>query len=297
MVKLTINQQKIEVPAGSTILTAARQLGIEIPTMCFLEGYKPFTSCMICLVEEMRTGKMLPSCSALVEDGMVIETDNEKVDACRKEALELLLSEHVGDCLGPCHRTCPANMNIPLMLRQIARKEFAKALQTVKQDIALPAILGRICPAPCEKACRRKQHDAPVSICLLKRFVADVDLARKTPFLPECQPASGMKIAIVGTGPTGLAAAYYLQQVGYHCTLLEKSAKTAATLRENISEEILPPEVLDAEIALIQKLGATFQFQQELGRDFSLADLQKKFDTVILAIGTITENDEFAPGL
>ncbi len=98
----------------------------------------------------------------------------------RKAALELLLSDHLGDCMGPCHVTCPANMNIPLMIRQILEGKLEDAIATVKKDIALPAVLGRICPAPCEKACRRDSYDNGVSICLLKRYVADVDLQIET---------------------------------------------------------------------------------------------------------------------
>ena len=97
-------------------------------------------------------------------------------------------------------------MDIPTMLRQIAAGQFREAIATVKRDIALPAVLGRICPAPCEKICRRGDLDAAVSICLLKRLVADVDLASSEPYSPACEPASGKRVAIVGArsdGPLG----------------------------------------------------------------------------------------------
>ncbi|MBC8180376.1 (2Fe-2S)-binding protein, partial [candidate division KSB1 bacterium] len=176
MVTVTINKNKITIPENSTLLDAAKKLGILIPTMCYKDGYENFTSCMLCFVNEIRTNLLLPACSTLAQEGMEIETDNAKVEEYRKTALELLLSDHIGDCEAPCTRTCPAHMNIPLMIRQIRTEQFEEALITVKKDIALPAVLGRICPAPCEKGCNRSKHDSPVSICLLKRFVADVDL-------------------------------------------------------------------------------------------------------------------------
>ena len=211
-VAITLNGRPLEVSADKTILEAAQGQGVFIPTLCFANGSERFTSCMLCVVHELDSDRLLPSCSAPVAEGMRIETENEKVEDARRDALNFLLSEHVGDCEAPCQRACPAQMNIPLMIRQIQAQQMEAAVKTIKQDIALPAILGRICPAPCEKGCKRKFHDAPLSICLLKRFAADVDLAQASPYQPPVDEKSGKKVAIVGTGPTGLAAAYYLMQ-------------------------------------------------------------------------------------
>ncbi|MDZ7371301.1 MAG: 2Fe-2S iron-sulfur cluster-binding protein, partial [candidate division KSB1 bacterium] len=175
-VQLTINGRMVSVPPGTSVFTAAEAAGFAIPALCRLEGFPPNTSCMVCMVEERTSGKLLPSCSAPAENGMVIETDNERVRDFRRSALELLLSEHVGDCTAPCQRSCPAQMNIPLMIRQIQNRDWRAAIATVKAEIALPAVLGRICPAPCENACTRRIKDGAVSICLLKRIVADLDL-------------------------------------------------------------------------------------------------------------------------
>lgn len=287
MLEIIINQNKIQVPEGSTILAAAQKLKIDIPTLCFLKRYKPFTSCMICLVAEKKTEKLLPSCSTLVADGMEIETDSSEVYSARRDALELLLSEHLGDCEAPCQRICPAHLNIPLMLRQIAANDLKAAIRTIKETIALPAVLGRICPAPCENGCRRKEFDQPVSICLQKRFAADIDLASENPFLPEIAPASGQKIAIVGAGPTGLAAAYYLQQLGHACTLFEKNSEPGGALHYAVPIDNLPREVLQAEINIIKKLGAQFQSGIEIGQKINLDELQKKFDAIILATGQL----------
>ena len=151
MINLTINNTKVSVTEGTSVLKAAEKLGIEIPTMCFLEGLTNHPSCMLCLVKDKKNGNLQPSCALPASEGMEIITDDNEIHHARKEALELLLSDHVGDCEAPCRPSCPANMNIPLMNRLIAEGRFHEALKVVKEEIALPLILGYICPAPCEK--------------------------------------------------------------------------------------------------------------------------------------------------
>ena len=286
-IKIKINNREVTVPEGSTILEAAEKLNITIPTLCYLNGYERFTSCMICVVHEINSDRLLPSCSMTVEQGMEIETNNEKVREARKDTLDFLLSEHVGDCEAPCRRACPANMNIPLMIRQIKEKKFADAIITVKKDIALPAVLGRICPAPCEKACNRKSYDSPVSICYLKRFAADVDLALDSPYRPEIKKKSGKKVAIVGAGPTGLSAAYYLLQEGHECFIYDGNPQPGGMLRYGVPDEKLPKSVLDREIEQIFALGAKFYPEHLLGKDIYLEELKNKYDAVVLAIGNL----------
>ena len=162
MPKVFIDNRQVEVEEGATILEAAAKLGIEIPTMCFMKGFEPSTSCMVCVVKVEGLNKLAPACGYPVKDGMRVETNSEQVVKARRAAVELLLSDHVGDCMGPCQLGCPAGMKIPLMIRQIAAGKLDEAIATVKRDIALPAILGRICPAPCEKVCRRRLYDQPV---------------------------------------------------------------------------------------------------------------------------------------
>ena len=132
MINLIINNQRVSVIDDSTVLSAAETLGIAIPTLCHVNGYKPNTSCMICVVHELKTDSLIPACFMPVKEGMHIDTSNEKVREARKDTLELLLSEHVGDCEAPCQRACPANMNIPLMIRQIKENSLEKAIITVK---------------------------------------------------------------------------------------------------------------------------------------------------------------------
>jgi len=251
MPRLRIDQHEIDVPPGTTVLAAARQLGIDIPTLCYLEGYPAATSCLVCVVKLAATGRFVPACATLAEDGMEVHSETEEVHQMRRTALELLLGDHLGDCLAPCWFGCPAHMDIPLMLRQIAAGDFRGAIATVKADIAMPAVLGRICPAPCENVCRRSDVDHPVAICLLKRFVADVDLASGAPYSPAQAPDSGKRVAIVGGGPTGLAAAYYLAQQGHRCTIFEQAERLGGRLWRETTTGRLPPEVLQAEIATL----------------------------------------------
>ncbi len=162
------------------------------------------------MVKLRNVNRLVPACATVAVEGMEIESESDEIRQVRRTALELLLSDHVGDCLAPCHFTCPTHMDIPLMLRQIAAENLRDAIVTVKEAIPLPAILGRICPKPCEKGCRRAAADGAVAVCQLKRFAADEDLASAAPYVPPCQPATGQKVAVVGAGPTGLSAAYFL---------------------------------------------------------------------------------------
>jgi ferredoxin len=297
MPRLIIDNREVEVPSGATILDAAEKLGIAIPTMCFLKGYEPLASCMVCVVKIEGREAFVPACGSIAQDGMRVSTSSQEVRQARRTALELLLSDHLGDCMGPCQVTCPAGMNIPLMIRQIAEGSLRDAIATVKRDIALPAVLGRICPAPCEKACRRAQFDQAVSICLLKRYVADVDLQTSQPYLPSCNPSQGKRVAIVGAGPAGLAAAYYLQQKGYDCTIFDQHEKPGGALRYSVPQEKLPTDVLDKEISLIERLGVKFQGQTRIDQIFSLSQLRRDFDAVFVAVGQLQPGDAECLGL
>jgi ferredoxin len=285
-INLTIDGKSVSATAGSSVLQAAKRSTIEIPTLCFLEDYNRYTSCMMCVVEDAQSKKLVPSCSLPAAEGMVIETNNERVRQARRDTLELLLSEHVGDCQAPCYRACPAHMDIPLMIRQIHEQRFEDALVTVKQDIALPAVLGRICSAPCEKGCNRRIHDGALSVCALKRFVADEDLDRETPYKPVCRAPTGKRVAIIGSGPAGLSSAYYLQREGHHCDVFDDHDQPGGMLRYGIPDDILPKSVLDAEIDQIRAIGATFEMKRILGKDLSLQQLRQDYDVIVLTLGS-----------
>ena len=291
MPKLTIDGQSVHVPEGATILDAAQALAIDIPTLCFREDFAPMTSCMVCVVKVDGRKKLVPACGTEALDGMVVLSENPVVRTARRTAIELLLSDHVGDCTGPCQTACPAHMDIPQVIRHIAAARFDKAIEIVKQDIAMPAVACRICPAPCERACRRGQVDEPVAICLLKRYVADLDLDGGTPYRPAVTPGRNKRVAIVGAGPAGLAAAYYLQRDGFPCTIFDDREAPGGMLRYGVSEQDLPRSVLSAEVEQIRRLGVVFKQQVRVGRDLPFAQLLETFDAVFLGIGNATAKD------
>lgn len=284
MVKIRIDNRELEVAKGAVLLEVIRESGIEVPSMCYLKGLPHFSSCMICVVKDRKSGRMIPSCSHEVVEGMDIISGDDDVLQTRKTALELLLSEHVGDCEAPCQVTCPAHMDIPLMNRLLAKGEFSEALKVVKRDIALPSVLGRICPAPCEGACRRKSIDEAVSICLLKRYAGDVDLELDKSWMPERKPDTGKKVVVIGAGPAGLAAAFHLALAGHGVTLLDRNAKAGGSMRKEVSVEDLPGEILDQEIDLIGKSGVDFELDREV--DAALfAAIELANDAVVIAVG------------
>lgn len=287
MAKITIDQKQIEVEPGATILDAARKAGVDIPTLCFLDGHTPETSCMVCVVKVKGSSRLVPSCATKAEDGMVVESSSEDVIEARRTALELLLGDHIGDCIGPCQSVCPAHMDIPTMISHIAEGRLNEAIVTIKERIALPATLGRICPEVSEKGCRRGTHDAAVSICQLKRFAADADLASENPYIPPRKPDSEKRIAIIGAGPAGLSAAYYLLQDGHSCTVFDDHDLPGGTLRYALTPEQLPRDVLDAEIRIINELGMEFR---QNNRIECIEDIRSQYNAVLLATGTITED-------
>jgi hypothetical protein len=286
MISISLNSISVSVTEGSTILDAAAKLGVEIPTMCHNGELEHFTSCMICLVKDGKTGKLLPSCSAKAFDGMEIITHDDEIREARKIALELLMSEHAGDCEAPCRVACPAFMDIPLMNRLIAAGQFQQALEVVMKDIALPGVLGRICPAPCEGACKRKPIDQAVSICLIKRFTADQ--ANAYPTIQTATP-SGHKVAIIGAGPAGLAAAFYLQIKGIQAVVFDGNPLAGGAMRYSIPDSELEKSVLDMEIEYIRNAGVQFQHNTRIDND-SFEKLRADYDAVVIATGDYSPN-------
>ncbi len=285
MIRIKVDNQNIEVKEGTPVILAARQAGVEIPAMCWREGKEHITSCMICLVKDVSANKLIPSCSVAAKDGMEIITMDAEIHEARKTALDLLLSEHVGDCVAPCQVTCPANMNIPLMNRLLAKGDFENALKIIKRDIALPAVFGRVCPAPCEGACRRKSINEPVSICLLKRAAGDDDLGKEKNYLPERAAEKNKKVCIIGAGPAGLSAAYFLQLRGYDVEVFDRNAKPGGSLKREVESGILPLEILEKEIDIIKKLGVVFKMKTEVSPEF-FTQLRSSFDAVVITTGS-----------
>jgi formate dehydrogenase major subunit len=290
-VELTIDGRPITVAPGTTILAAARTLGISIPTLCHVEGLEPSASCFLCAVQIVGRPNFWPSCAMPVAEGMKVVTDSDEVRAARKTALELLLSDHAGDCIGPCRTGCPARLDIPAFIAGIAAGDHPKAAQIVTDDLSLPASLGRICPRLCEQRCRQCEVKDALSIRNLHRFAADHERRARMPAEPAGEipvarhPASGKRVAIVGAGPAGLAAAHHLLRRGHGATLFDAHPQAGGMLRYGIPAFRLPRAVLDAEIQSIRALSAEFQLGKRLGQDFTLEALRQEFDAVFLALG------------
>jgi len=284
-VTVTIDGHRIEVEPGTTVLKAARRIGIPIPTLCFVEGLEPVSSCFLCAVEVKGMPRLAPACALPVSDGMEVVTQSDEVRAARKMALELLLSDHAGECLAPCATRCPAGLDIPGFIHEIAAGRSQRAMEIISDRLALPGSLGRICPRLCEERCRRCDHDESLAIAALHRYAADRDQAAPNPFVPACAEPSGKSVGIVGAGPAGLAAAYYLLRRGHACTLYDAHSQAGGMLRYGIPDYRLPRAALDAEITAIRALGAEFRMETRWGNDFNLADLRRDHQAVFLGIG------------
>ena len=211
-------------------------------------------------------------------------------------ALELLLSDHEGDCKAPCSLNCPAGTDCQGYVGLIANGQYREAVKLIKEKVPLPASIGRICPHPCEQACRRKMVEDPVAIAHLKSFAADLDLRSWAPYQPECAPDTHRKISIVGGGPAGLTAAYFLRTMGHSVAIYDAMPKMGGMLRYGIPQYRLPKEVLDQEIAAIANLGVTMINNAKIGDGITLDELREGSDAVLVAIGAWTSSSMSVPG-
>jgi ferredoxin len=297
--ELTIDGRTLTVAPGTTLLAASRSLGIEIPTLCHLEGYPHHTSCMVCLVEDLDSGALLPACATPAGGGQRVRTGGRRVEAARRRSLELLLSEHVGDCEAPCTRACPAHPDLPGMIRQIGRGDTSGALAVLLERLPLAGTLAEICPAPCERACRRGKVDAPVAIRVLKREAMRAGSGAGAPARPDAPPeraAPGVKgsVAVVGAGPAGLSAAYFLARRGHHCVVFDDHARPGGALRQLAAEGRLPNDVLRADLALLASHGVEWQTGVDVEPEM-LATLRSTYDAVVLAPGSPERLGRLAP--
>ena len=284
-IKLIINGKECVGQQGQTILEIAENNGIFIPTLCHLASVKHYGACGVCVVEGEKMPKLMRACSTVAADGWVINTESKRVVQARKVALELLMSDHDGDCKGPCHLGCPAHTDVQAYVKQIALGNDTEAVRIIKDKIPLPASIGRVCPHPCENDCRRQYVEQPLSIAYLKAFAADNDMKSEHPFKPEVAPATGKKVAIVGGGPAGLSAAYQLAVKGHAVTVMDMMPEMGGMLRYGIPEYRLPKAVLAAEVAAIEALGVTMINNIKVGTDVTLDTLRENNDAVLVAVG------------
>ncbi|HQR29174.1 MAG TPA: FAD-dependent oxidoreductase [Anaeromyxobacteraceae bacterium] len=305
LVKLHIDGKRVIADDRMTILEVARENGItSIPTLCHDGRLEPFASCFLCVVKVQGARTLKPACSTKVAAGMVVETVSPEIRNARKAALELLLSNHYADCIGPCQTACPAGVDIQGYVALAALDKYRDAIALIKERNPLPAVCGRVCTRPCEvTGCRHALLGEAVGVDYIKRYLSDVDLGDKNPWRPTVAPPNGKKVAVVGAGPAGLSCAYYLALRGYEVTIFEAQPEAGGMLRYGIPEYRLPKDVLDLEISQILDLGVRLSTNVQLGRDFTIASLkQGGYDAIFLGLGAwdssrMRVQDEDSPGV
>ncbi len=213
---------------------------------------------------------------------------------------------HAGVCLelalSPCENSCPLHMNIPRFLQLYKEGRLADAFESVIMDNPLPASTGRVCQHPCDNRCRRQGIDESVNMREVHRVIADAVLLSDQfeeavgRVLAKKRKATGKKVAVVGAGPTGLTAAFYLALLGHEVMVFEAHADAGGMLRYALPEYRLPNSVLDREIEIIRRLGVKFTFNTAIGEDITLNDLGSQYNAVFLSIGTWKESQLYLPG-
>lgn len=283
MPTITLNNRSISAASGKTILEVARELGEAIPTLCHLANGPNHGSCFVCAVWDRTSERLLPSCVTPIEDEMAIETNSAEVRSARKAALELLVSEHLGDCESPCYRSCPAHLDIPHVLRRIIQADRRHAAQILRDTLVFPGTLGYICPAPCEKACRLKDYGDSLNIRLIHRWLGEN--AKEEPTDMELPAETGHRVAVVGSGPAGLSVAYHLRRQGHHCIIFEESQRPGGGLAQALDEKEISPSVLQQEIQYLRDIGIAIQTGVRIGSDIRLSQLLTDYNAVVLAHG------------
>ena len=291
---LTIDGRRVAAEPGTTILQAARAAGIEIPTLCQDDRLEPISACRLCVVAVEGRKDPVTACDSVVAEDLVVTTQTPELRAIRQLNLELILSDHTSFCTPPCRDACPTHIKIPAFLEQIAARDYEAGMRVLREDLPFPGILGRVCPRPCEGPCRRALVEEPITICQLHRFMADQTRPAEQEgelLLPtEIKPDSGKKIAIVGGGPAGLAAAFYARLEGHAVKIYEAQPKPGGMLRYGIPSYRLPRDIIDQELNILWRMGVELETNVRLGVDFQLDELRASCDAVFLALGAFNAN-------
>jgi len=448
MIRLTIDGISVEAEKGVTVLQAAQQAGVYIPTLCYHPDLQPYGGCRLCIVEIENMRGLPTACTTPATEGMKVTTRNLQLQELRRAFLQLILTEHPNACLTchrrqrcspydiclrnvsvtercvscpnneqcelqylvdyigidemtipykykelpvdyhreplihrdynlcilcgrcvqmcadtrgieaisfvrrgfqtvvstayerplqesgcrfcgacvevcptgaltdagaeynpesdagislsvPCKDACPAGINVPLYTYLIGEGKYQEALAIIREKVPFPGTLGRVCIHPCEEACRRSALNDPISIKFLKRFVADHD-AGTWKIRARKNPPTDKKVAVVGSGPAGLTAAYYLAKAGHAVTVFEQFSQAGGMMRVGIPDYRLPPEVLDGEIAVIKEAGVEIKLDTRIESVDTL--FEQGYNAVFLAIGahsgmTLGVEGEYLPGV
>ncbi|PTN08222.1 2Fe-2S iron-sulfur cluster-binding protein [Mangrovibacterium marinum] len=172
--QILINGKTVTAQEGETILKIAERIGYSIPTLCYADGAKHKSSCMVCAVKNTQNGQIIPSCSTVATDGMQLDTESDEIQQIRLMSLELLLSDHRADCEAPCSMVCPKGLDVERMLSFYDAEDYQAAYDVIAGAFQLPEVGCDSCKAPCEKACRRGTVDEPVAIRKIIHEVVDL---------------------------------------------------------------------------------------------------------------------------
>ena len=253
-IRIEVDGRVVEGFEGQTILEVCRDNGIEIPTLCYEPKLPGFGACRMCVVEVEGEEHPPISCSRAAEPEMVVRTQTDEMRRLRRTNLELIFSDHNAYCLPPCQNKCPSHIDIPGFLKANAEANWRESTRIFKRTIPFPSVLGRVCPAPCEEHCRRDEVDEAIAIRDSHRYAGDqvikamLDDEIDPPVPFEVQPKTGRRAAVIGSGPAGMAAAYYLLISGHDVTVFERDPAPGGMLRYGIPQYRLPKvEVLEAE--------------------------------------------------
>ncbi|MGL6013529.1 MAG: 2Fe-2S iron-sulfur cluster-binding protein, partial [Shewanella oncorhynchi] len=251
MIELRIDDQVLSVNPTDNLLQVAHAAGIAIPSLCdpsaasqqlgthaHTHAQADKQACNLCVVQIENADASLRcvrACETPVEASMRVITQSAFLSQKRKQALTQILSDHFADCEAPCQQACPASVDVQSYLYHIAQGNHTEAVKVIKKTLPLPLSIGRVCPAFCEAQCRRGLVDEPIAIRQLKRHAADLDLADGekggTSYVPLRQTDTGKKVAIIGAGPAGLSAGYYLSNQGHNVEIFEAMPQAGGWLR------------------------------------------------------------------
>lgn len=285
-VTLSLDGHTVVARPDDTLFTLAQRHGVSIPTLCHEPRLAPDPSCWICVVEvagpDGGPSRLEPACGTRVSEGLVVQSRSARVDEARRTCVELLLSDHYADCMAPCAMACPAQVDIPGYVRAVEEGRWADAVRIVRRTNPLPSVCGRVCPHPCEVACHRNSVDAALAINPLKRLATE----RGLPVPPPAGTDTGRRVAVIGAGPAGLTAAWFLRLAGHRVTVFDAQKQAGGMLRYGIPRYRLPTSVLDVDIAAVCALGVELEMERRLGVDLHIDPLLAgEFSAVFVALG------------
>jgi NADPH-dependent glutamate synthase beta subunit-like oxidoreductase len=261
---------------------------------------------IIALIEDIAWGrageKHLPAIEMLADelayekaDRTAIETAGRIHDTLNRERETFLshIETHncsAGDCLklapAPCQMTCPAGLDIPTYVTLVGQGRDAEAIDVIRRDCPFPWVCGLVCTRPCEFMCVRARIDQPISIKTLKGFAAEKAMSERSYYNPEKAPPNNRKVCVIGAGPGGMSAAYYLALKGYTVAVIEAQTVAGGMLLLGIPRYRLPREIIDREVAMLQDLGVAFRFETRFGEDVTFEQLREEgFEAFLVAIG------------